>query len=170
VASGSKARNSGASQRASGRDETPVERADRNLSELLQELRVALPGVQVLFAFLLTVPFTQRFRELTDFQEKLYFGILLAVALATALLVAPTIGHRILFRRQEKEYLVTVSNQLALVGLFVLAVAMCAVIALISDFLFSRTTMIVSTAATAVAFSGLWYAGPLLRRARDRAG
>jgi hypothetical protein len=144
-----------------------VERADRNLAELLQELRVALPGVQVIFAFLLTVPFTQRFEQLTNFQENLYFGVLLCVAGATALMVAPTIGHRILFRRQEKEYLVTVSNRLALAGLFLMAVAMCGVIALISDFLFSRETMIVTTAATALVFGGFWYVGPLLRRFRD---
>ena len=77
----------------SERDETPFERADRNLAELLNELRVALPGVQVLFAFLLTVPFTQRFDDLSDFEEKLYFGVLICVAVATVLLVAPTVGH-----------------------------------------------------------------------------
>lgn len=151
----------------SGREETPEERADRNLTELLQELRVALPGIQVMFAFLLAVPFTERFEELSDLQEKLYFAILLAVAASTALLVAPTVGHRILFRRQQKEYLVTVANRLALAGLFLMAVAMCGVVALISDFLFGATTAILSTAATAIVFGGFWYAGPLLRRARE---
>src|SRR5919197_3889173 len=129
----------------SGRSESEEERADRNLSDLLQELRVALPGVQVLFAFLLTIPFTQRFDDLTGFQEKLYFGVLIAVALATVLLVAPTVGHRILFRRQQKEYLVTVSNTLALVGMFLLAVSMCGAIGLISAFLFGTATAIVSS-------------------------
>ena len=104
-------------ERDSGRDETEEERVDRNLSELLQELRVALPGVQVLFAFLLTVPFTNRFDDLTEFQQNLYFGVLIAVALATVLLVAPTAGHRILFRRQQKEFIVTLSNNLSLMGL-----------------------------------------------------
>src|SRR5438876_10366059 len=118
------------------RNETPAERLDRNLSELLQELRVALPGVQVLFAFLLTVPFTQRFSALSSFQEKLYFGVLISVALATVLLVAPTAGHRILFRQQQKEYLVTVANRLALAGILLVALAMCGAIALISVFLF----------------------------------
>jgi Family of unknown function (DUF6328) len=151
----------------SGRTETPEERADRNLSELLQELRVALPGIQVLFAFLLVVPFSDRFDELSRAQEKLYFAILLCVALSTALLVAPTVAHRILFRRGEKEYLVTAANRLALSGLGVLAVAMCGVVALISDFLFGTTTMVVATIGTAITFGGLWYAGPLLRRARD---
>jgi hypothetical protein len=150
----------------SGRRETEEERADRNLSDLLQELRVALPGVQVLFAFLLTVPFTQRFRELTSFQEHLYFGVLLCVALATILLVAPTAGHRILFRRQQKEFLVTVANNLTLAGMFLLAVGMSGAIALISDFIFSTTTTIVVTALMAAAFVGFWYLGPLIRRSK----
>jgi hypothetical protein len=150
----------------SGRDESPEARADRNLSELLQELRVALPGVQVLFAFLLTVPFTDRFAELTDFQRDLYYAILLGAALSTALFIAPTAGHRLLFRRQEKEYLVVVANRLALAGLAVLAVSMCGVIALISDILFGTAATITATACSAAVFAGLWYAGPLYRRAK----
>jgi hypothetical protein len=149
----------------SGRLESEEERADRNLSDLLQELRVALPGVQVLFAFLLTVPFSQRFDELTTFQKDLFFGVLISVSLATVLLVAPTAGHRILFRRQQKEYIVTLANRLALAGLFLLAVAMCGAIALIGDFLFGAATAIVSTLAIAGAFALFWFAGPLKRRA-----
>jgi hypothetical protein len=149
----------------SGRSESEEERADRNLSDLLQELRVVLPGVQVLFAFLLTVPFTNRFDDLGGFQQKLYFGVLIAVALATVLLLAPTIGHRILFRRQQKEYIVTLSNNLALVGMFLLAVSMCGAIALISDFIFGAGTAIVSTIVMAGAFLGFWFAGPIRRRA-----
>ena len=150
----------------SGRPESEEERADRNLSDLLQELRVALPGVQVLFAFLLTVPFTQRFSDLSDFEEKLYFGVLITVALATVLLVAPTAGHRILFRRQQKEYLVTVANNLSLAGMFLLALAMCGAIALISHFIFGTITAIISTAVMAVAFIGFWFTGPVIRRAQ----
>jgi hypothetical protein len=150
----------------SGRPETEEERADRNLSDLLQELRVALPGVQVLFAFLLTVPFTQRFSDLSNFQEKLYFGVLICVALATVLLVAPTAGHRILFRRQQKEYLVSVANNLSLAGMFLLAVSMSGAIALISDFIFGATTAIISTAVMAAAFAGFWFMGPIIRRAK----
>ena len=148
----------------SGREETEEERADRNLSDLLQELRVALPGVQVLFAFLLTVPFTQRFTTLSDFDEKLYYGVLICVALATVMLVAPTAGHRILFRRQQKEFIVTIANRLSLIGLLLLAVAMCGAIALISDFLFGATTALVSSAVMAAAFAGFWYVGPIVRR------
>jgi hypothetical protein len=148
----------------SGRAESEEERADRNLSDLLQELRVALPGVQVLFAFLLTVPFTQRFDELSDFDQKLYFGVLIAVALATVLLVAPTAGHRILFRRQQKEYIVTIANRLSLVGLLLLAIAMSGAIALISDFLFGTATAVISTIVMAAAFVGFWFLGPVVRR------
>src|SRR5919198_2773766 len=144
----------------SGRAESEEERADRNLSDLLQELRVALPGVQVLFAFLLTVPFSQRFSDLTGFEEKLYFGVLICTALATVLLTAPTVGHRILFRRQQKEYLVTIANRLALVGMFLLAVSMCGAIGLISNFLFGTATAVVSSAVMALAFVGFWFTGP----------
>jgi Family of unknown function (DUF6328) len=148
----------------SGRRETEEERADRNLSDLLQELRVALPGVQVLFAFLLTVPFTQRFDTLTDFQEKLYFGILICVALATVMLTAPTAGHRVLFRRQQKEFIVTLANNLALIGLLLVAISMCGVVLLISDYLFGRSTAVLSTTGIALAFIGFWFVGPFLRR------
>lgn len=155
----------------SGRDESAEDRADRNLTELLAELRVALPGVQVLFAFLLTVPFSQRFEQLTSFQENLYFGILLGAALSTALFIAPTAGHRILFRLQQKEYLVRVANRFALAGLAVLAFSMCAVILLISDLLFGPVACIVTTTVSALVFAALWYVGPLLRRREEmRAG
>jgi hypothetical protein len=150
--------------RESGRPETEEERADRNLSDLLQELRVALPGVQVLFAFLLTVPFSQRFDQLSSFDQKLYYGVLITVALATVLLVAPTAGHRILFRRQQKEFIVTISNTLSLIGLFMLAIAMTGAIALISDFIFGTTTAVISAIVMALAFAGFWYVGPLRRR------
>jgi Family of unknown function (DUF6328) len=149
---------------ATGRDESEDERADRNLSDLLQELRVALPGVQVLFAFLLTVPFSQRFDQLSDFEQWLYFGVLITVALATVLLVAPTAGHRILFRRQQKEFIVTLSNTLALMGLLLLALAMTGAIALISSFVFGTTTAVWSTIVMAAAFIGFWFLGPIRRR------
>ena len=115
---------SGGTRTGSGREETEEERADRNLSDLLQELRVALPGVQVLFAFLLTVPFSQGFPSSTTSSESSISGCCAASRVATVLLVAPTAGHRILFRLQQKEYLVTVSNRLALAGLLVLAVSL----------------------------------------------
>jgi Family of unknown function (DUF6328) len=150
----------------SGREESEEERADRNLSDLLQELRVALPGVQVLFAFLLTVPFTQRFDSLSEFEKDLYFGVLISVALATVLLVAPTAGHRILFRRQQKEFIVSLSNRLALAGLLLLAISMTGAIALISHFIFGTTTAAISTIVMAAAFVGFWFFGPIVRRSK----
>ena len=148
----------------SGRDETSAERADRNLSELLQELRVALPGVQVLFAFLLTVPFSQGFTKMTALQEKLYFAILLATAISTAFLVAPTANHRLLFRKRDKERIVIVSNRLAIIGIAFLAIAMCGVVLLISDFVFSPPTPVIATAGAVFVFGSLWFAIPLVRR------
>src|SRR5918997_3195753 len=103
--------------------ESEKERLDRNLEQLLQELRVALPGVQVLFAFLLTVPFAQGFANLTDPQRELYFAVLLLTAVSTAFLIAPSANHRLLFRQRDKEHLVTISSRLAIAGLATLALA-----------------------------------------------
>lgn len=154
-------------QSPSGRAETPTERADRNLSELLQELRVALPGVQVLFGFLLTVPFTQRFSEISAFEERLYFGVLLCTAFASAFLIAPSVSHRILFRHHEKEYLVTVANRLALIGTGFLALSICGAVAMISHLVFGETATIVSTLAVGTTVVLVWYAGPLERLRHD---
>jgi Family of unknown function (DUF6328) len=148
----------------SGRDETETQRVDRNLGELLQELRVALPGVQVLFAFLLTIPFNQRFAQLTTAQERIYLGTLLSTAISATLLIAPTAYHRLNFRKQQKEQLVTVANQLSIIGLGFLALSMTGVILLITDFLFSTVVTVVCTASAALMFTTFWYALPLLHR------
>ena len=153
-------------KRSSSRHETPAERADRNLSELLQELRVALPGVQVLFAFLLTVPFAQGFTKIDDFQRGLYFGVLLSTAVATALLIAPTANHRLLFRLRDKENLVRVSNRLAIAGLAVLAVSLTGAILLISDILFTSPAPAIFTAISGLFFVLLWAVLPGIRRYR----
>jgi uncharacterized integral membrane protein len=148
----------------SGRDETEIERLDRNLSELLQELRVALPGVQVLFAFLLTIPFNQRFSELTDAQERIYLLTLLATTVSAVLLIAPTAYHRLTFRKQQKERLVLLANNFAILGLGFLAMAMTGVVLLITDFLFSTAVTVVCTAFAGLMFAGFWYGLPLWRR------
>lgn len=148
------------------REETSTERADRNLNELLQELRVALPGVQVLFGFLLTVPFTPRFQSLTPSQEKLYFAILLSTALAAALLVAPTANHRLLFRKRDKEYIVVVANRLAIAGIGFMAISMCGAILMISDFVFDAPVPFVATCGAALVFASMWFVLPMARRAR----
>jgi Family of unknown function (DUF6328) len=148
----------------SGRDESERERLDRNLSELLQELRVALPGVQVLFAFLLTIPFAQRFSQLTTAQERIYLGILLATTISAALLIAPSAYHRINFRKQQKGQLVFMSNLLAIVGLGFLALAMTGAILLVTDYIFGTAATVITAATAAAVFLVLWYALPLRRR------
>jgi Family of unknown function (DUF6328) len=146
------------------RTETDFERADRNLQELLGELRVALPGVQVLFAFLLVVPFNQRFVDVTGFQEKLYFATLLLTAGASAFLIAPTVHHRIQFRQQDKEHIVLVANRLAVVGSILLALAMTGAIVLITDVLFGALVVVVAGLVVGALFLVLWYAVPVRRR------
>jgi len=147
-------------------EESEKERLDRNLLELLNELRVALPGVQVLFAFLLTVPFTQRFSVLTAAQEKIYYATLACTAISTALLIAPSAHHRINFRQKDKYYIVFLANRLTIAGLAFLALAMAGVMLLITDVLFGLAATVVATAATVLLFALLWYAVPIWRRIR----
>lgn len=156
--------------RDSGREETEEERLDRNLSELLQELRVALPGVQVLFAFLLAVPFQQGFEKITSFQKDVYFGTLICTAISAVLLISPTAYHRLTFRYQQKRKLVFYANRLSIVGLTFLALAMTGAITLITDVLFDSTATIVVSAATVLFFGFFWFALPLQRRFRLAAG
>jgi len=145
-------------------DETEKERLDRNLMELLGELRVALPGVQVLFAFLLAVPFQQGFAKVTAFQRDIYFATLLCALVASACLIAPTAFHRITFRMQQKPALLAISNRLAIAGLAALALAMTGVILLISDVLFGTATVIVATSLAATLLIVLWAVLPLRHR------
>jgi hypothetical protein len=152
------------SDRPSGREESEGERLDRNLGELLQELRVALPGVQVLFAFLLAVPFQQNFSEITPFQERVYFGTLLCTAISAVLLISPTAYHRLNFRQQNKKELVMVSNRLAIAGMVFLALAMTGAIMLITDVLFGTAATIAFSAAAVALFAVFWGALPLRRR------
>jgi hypothetical protein len=151
-----------------GRDETEEERIDRNLQEFLGELRVALPGVQVLFAFLLIVPFNQRFPDITSFQKTVYFVTLLLTAASSACLIAPTAQHRVEFRRQHKEQILLMANRLAIVGLGFLAIAMTGAILLITDLLYGSTLTAVVTVAVGIAFAALWYLIPVQRLVTDR--
>ena len=154
--------------RAAERDETEKERLDRNLAELLQELRVALPGVQVLFAFLLVVPFNQRFADITSFQSTVYFITLLLAMAATACLIAPTAHHRIEFRQQDKKRIVFTATKLAVVGLALLAAAMTGAVILVTDFLYHATVVWITAVAAATLFIGLWFAWPLKRLLDNR--
>ena len=146
-------------------DESKAERVDRELIELLNELRVALPGVQVLFAFLLTVPFAQGFTSTTEFQKDLFFAVLSATTISAALLIAPSAWHRLHFRQQDKEHLITASNRLAIAGLGFLALAMIGAAMLIADYVFSGTLTVVVAIVSTLVFGTLWAVVPLMRRA-----
>lgn len=156
--------------RDSGREETEQERLDRNLSEMLQELRVALPGVQVLFAFLLAVPFQQGFTKVNSFQRDVYFATLICTAISAVLLMAPTAYHRLTFRYQQKRRLVFYSNRFAIGGLIFLALAMTGAILLVTDVLFGALATVVVTALAALAFAVFWFGMPLGRRVQLSAG
>jgi hypothetical protein len=147
--------------------ESPKERLDRNLAELFAGLRVALPGVQVLFAFLLVLPFQSGFPDVTAFQEKVYFATLLCTAIASVMLIAPSARHRIRFRKDDKAYVVFTANRLTIAGLAFLGLGMVGAIVLVSDFLFGAVTTIIATLFVAGALSWLWFGSPLGRELGD---
>jgi membrane-anchored glycerophosphoryl diester phosphodiesterase (GDPDase) len=149
-------------------NESKQERLDRELIEFLNELRVALPGVQVLFAFLLIVPFSNGYSKMTHLQKDVYFVTFLCAALATALLIAPSAQHRLEWRQHDKEHLLVVSNRLAIAGTVFLALAMTGAVFVVTDVLFESTSAALIAAASAVVFAWFWYAMPLLRRTRER--
>ena len=148
-------------------EESRKERIDRELMELLNELRVALPGVQFLFAFLLVVPFQQRGAELTDFQRDVYFVTLLAAAVATGLLIAPAAQHRVLFRQQDKEALLRRSNRSATLGLTVLALAIVGAVLLVTDVVFDLTLAWITAAVVGALLAWWWMAVPFWKRAHN---
>jgi hypothetical protein len=136
------------------------------MAELLQEVRVAQTGTQILFAFLLGVPFTMRFEQITSFQRTVYFVTLLAAAVASVFLIAPTAYHRLLFRQKERPFVISAANRLTIVGLTFVALSMIGVVLLISDLLYKETTTAIATAAIAGLFAVVWYLIPLFRRSR----
>jgi hypothetical protein len=149
-------------------DESKQERLDRELIEFLNELRVALPGVQVLFAFLLIVPFSNGYSKMTHLQKDVYFATFLCAAVATALLIAPSAQHRLEWRQHDKEHLLVVSNRLAIAGTVFLALAMTGAVFVVTDVLFESASAGLIAAGNAVVFAWFWYAMPLLRRTRER--
>jgi hypothetical protein len=153
---------------APGRHETEEERLDRNFIELLQELRVSQTGVQILFAFLLTLPFTQRFTEVTTFERDVYFITLLLSGLASALFIGPVSWHRVLFRRQEKREVVFAANWMAIAGLACLSISIVGVVMLITDFLYGGTATAIAGGCLAALIVVLWYVLPVLRLLRIR--
>ena len=150
-----------------GRDETRTEQGDRQYGELLQELRVMQTGVQVLFAFLLSVPFAQGFERLDAGQRALYFAALLLAGLSIVLLLAPTAWHRFLFHLHDKPHLVAISQRFAIAGLVSIGLTVVAVVALISSVLYPGGVMIVATTAIAATAIVLWGVLPLRRRHDD---
>jgi MFS family permease len=144
--------------------ETEAERDDRNLIELLQELRVAGLGVQVLFGFLLAIPFTAKFADLNHAQRGLYVASLLLAAIATALLLAPVAYHRLVFRQQRKEQLVKDANVLAILGLAAVGLAISASVLLVVSYVESGSTVVIITVVTVCLFAVLWFALPMVRR------
>jgi hypothetical protein len=147
-------------------DEDHDERVNRELMELLNELRVILPGIQVLFAFLLTVPFSQRFSSISTSQRNLYFVAVLCTAASTAFLIAPPNYHRFLFRESDKERLLRLANRMTITGTAFLAVAIVAALRLITDMLYDGTAVAAVTVVAALLIGWLWFALPLGRRAR----
>src|SRR4051812_7075565 len=125
-------------------DETRRQRVNRELIELLNELRVALPGVQVLFAFLLAVPFSNGWKKITEFQRDVFFATLLATSISTACFIVPTAYHRLNFRKREKEQILLSSNKFAIAGIMFLALSMIGVIVLVTDVIYSETAAVVT--------------------------
>jgi uncharacterized protein involved in cysteine biosynthesis len=151
-----------------GREESEQERTDRNLQEMLGELRVALPGVQVLFAFLLVVPFNQRFAQVTDFQKTLYLVTMLFTTASTICLIAPTAHHRLEFRQQDKEAIVETGNRIVIIGLTLLAIAMTGAVLFVTDYLYGTGTTLAAAGGVALGFAALWYVIPLRRLIANR--
>jgi 4-amino-4-deoxy-L-arabinose transferase-like glycosyltransferase len=143
------------------------ERRDRQMIELLNELRVALPGVQILFAFLLTVPFSFRFDKLTGFQRHVYYVTLLATVASTACLIAPSAAHRLRFHKHDRNWLIESANALTIAGLATLLVAISCAVMLITDMLFNGVTVWIYSGVVALALIGLWFVRPLLRGDRS---
>ncbi len=147
-----------------GRNERPAEKLDRNATELMTELRVAGTGIQVLLAFLLVVPFNNRFTKLSSFDRYVYFATLLCIAIAAMLLIAPMVHHRLLFRRGQKRYLVDVGNRSAITAAAFLAVGLTGILVLISNFVFGGLTPVIVGVAATLTIGYVWFAIPLSRR------
>ena len=149
------------------RQETGAQRDDRNLSELIQELRVAGLGVQVLFGFLLSLPFTTRFSQLSTAQRDLYVADVILAAAAAVLLVGPVAYHRLVFRRGMKERLVRFANLLAILGLTAVGAAVLAAVLLVTWYVAGALAGGVITALLGVMIGGLWFTVPLVSREQN---
>lgn len=156
------------SEHAKRRNESEAERLDRNLMELIQELRVAIPGIQFLFAFLLVVPFQQGWAGVTDFQRTVYYATLLLTVSSSICLLAPTARHRLRFRELDKEWVVNSANRLLVAGLVFLAGAICGAVTLITLVVYDDALAITVLAAMVVLIGWFWFAAPTVRALRER--
>ncbi len=136
---------------------------DRQMTELLNELRVALPGVQILFAFLLAVPFQQGFQRVTETQKDLYFATLMATCAATVCLIAPSAMHRLRFHQRDRAFLIESANRYMIAGLVFLGIAIVLAVILISDYLYDGALVWLAPLAVALAIAAVWFARPLAR-------
>ena len=136
---------------------------DRQVAEILQELRVAITGGQILFGFLLTVPFAQGWADTDDFQRTLFLITLVTISAATGCFIAPTAAHRLRFHQGDRSFLVAYANAAAIAGLAFVMTAMLSAMLLVTDFVFSRTTAVVATAAVGLLLLILWWLVPLSR-------
>jgi hypothetical protein len=150
-------------------DDREVEqrKRDRQMIELLNELRVALPGVQILFAFLLTVPFAQGFQRTTSFQRNLFYAVLIATALSTICLIAPTATHRLRFHRNDRAYIIESSNAFLIAGLVFLGLAILGAIWLITDYVFDGVSVWLFPILVALVLAATWFVRPLARGDRS---
>ena len=151
-------------ERREERSEEEQERLNRQMMELLNELRVAMPGVQILFGFLLTVPFQQRFAQTNDFQQTVYFATLICAAIAAAFLIAPSAYHRVMFQQQDKPNIIHIGTGQLLIGLAALLLAMNLAVLLVTDWLFDTGTVAVTVALIASLYLSLWFGFGLVRR------
>jgi hypothetical protein len=156
------------SEQAARRHESEEERLDRNLGELLQELRIAIPGIQFLFAFLLVVPFQQGWVNVTDFEKNVYYVALIATTLAGVCLMGAPARHRLRFRQMDKEWVVESSHKYMIAGLGLLGIAITTVILLISHVVFGETTAVIAALLIALAIGWVWFGAPLKRELDER--
>ncbi|MGH2958348.1 MAG: DUF6328 family protein [Solirubrobacterales bacterium] len=146
--------------------ESDKERYDRELIELLNELKVALPGVQVLFAFLLAVPLSTNFDKVDGFERAIFFSTLASTAIATALLIAPSAIHRIDFRNQDKGSMIVLFNKISIYGLIFTAISMVGALTFIADLLYGKYATFFTATASIAMFSAFWFVLPLRRRSK----
>jgi hypothetical protein len=153
-----------------GAPESPEERTNRNFMELLQGFRVAVTGVQVLFAFLLTVPFAPGFARVAASDRRVYFVSLVAAAIASLFYIAPVAQHRVLFRQGMKEHLVKRANLYGVIGTVALSVSITAATLLVVDYLFDGPLPLITAAGTAALAAWLWFVEPAINRGANGQG